>query len=460
MPGLIHPILAKAISFATWSKSALSRHPKRVTAVAAAMLASAGGLAVAALAPDVSDQPVQQVLESVQPLALSQQNEVLENHAFRLYRSEQTRSTDSADSLLRRLGIDDPSAAAYLRSNELVRQSLFGRAGRNVRAEVSDDSALLKLYARWSTDDSGMFKRLVVEKTITGFSTRIETAPLTRSSKLSSGTIQSSLFAATDDAGIPDSVAVQIAEIFAGDIDFHRALRKGDRFSVVYETLEGDGEPMRSGRVLSVEFVNNGKVYQATWFRDPSVAQDARNERNKGGYFTLDGQSLKRSFLASPLEFSRVTSGFKTRFHPVLKQWRAHQGVDYAGTTGTAVRNVGDGVVEFSGVQNGYGNVVFVGHRDKSTTVYAHLSRIDVKRGQSVGQGQVIGAVGATGRVTGPHLHFEYRVNGNYKDPLTITRLSESVSVSVAAKPTFDRVATDARLLLSAAASVRQVNTE
>ena len=186
---------------------------------------------------------------------------MLENYAFRLYRSEQTRSTDSADSLPRRLGIDDPAAAAYLRSNEVVRQSLFGRAGRNVSVEVSDDSALLKLYARWSTDDSGMFKRLVVEKAVTGFSTRVETAPLTRSSKLSSGTIQSSLFAATDDAGIPDSVAVQIAEIFAGDIDFHRALRKGDRFSVVYETLEGDGEPMRSGRVLSVEFVNNGKTY-------------------------------------------------------------------------------------------------------------------------------------------------------------------------------------------------------
>lgn len=460
MPGLIHPIFAKAISFSIWSKSALARHPKRVTAVVAAMLASAGGFAVASLAPDVSDQPVRQMIESVQPSPLSQQYEVLENHAFRLYRSEQTRSTDSVGSLLRRLGIDDPAASAYLRSNEVVRQSLFGRAGRKVSAEVSDDGALLKLYARWSTDDSGTFKRLAVEKTDTGFSTSIETAPLTRSSKLSGGTIQSSLFAATDDAGIPDSVAVQIAEIFAGDIDFDRDLRKGDRFSVVYETLEGDGEPMRSGRVLSVEFVNNGKTYQATWFRDPSVAQDARSERNKGGYFTLDGQSLRRSFLASPLEFSRVTSGFKMRFHPILKQWRAHQGVDYAGTTGTAVRNVGDGVVEFSGVQNGYGNVVFVGHRDKTTTVYAHLSRIDVKRGQTVGQGQIIGAVGATGRVTGPHLHFEYRVNGRYSDPSTITRESDSAPLSVASNPAFDRVATNARLLLSAAESFRQVNTE
>lgn len=460
IPGLIHRILATAVGVSAYSRSAVARHPKRVAAVVAAMLASAGGLAVAALAPDASDLPVQQVLELVQPLPLSLQSEMLENHALRLYRSDLTRSTDSPASLLRRLGIDDPAAAAYLGSSQVARQALFGHAGRNVSAEVSDGNSLLKLYARWSPDDSGTFKRLVVEKNVSGFSSSIETAPLTASSKLAGGTIQSSLFAATDDARIPDSVAVQLAEIFAGDIDFLRGLRKGDRFSVVYETLEGDGEPMRSGRVLSAEFVNNGKTYQALWFRDPSVVQEAGRERDKGGYYALDGQTLRRSFLASPMEFSRVTSGFKMRFHPVLQQWRAHQGVDYAETTGTPVRNVGDGVVEFAGMQRGYGNVVFVGHRNQITTVYAHLSRIDVKRGQPVSQSQVIGAVGATGWVTGPHLHFEYRVNGSYQDPATIAQYSATASVSVAAKPAFDRVAASARLLLSAAGSVRQVSTQ
>lgn len=427
----------------------------------AALLLGAGGFAVASLAPDASDLPVQQLVEAVQPLPLQIQTEALETFAFRLFRSDITRSSDSAETLLKRLGINDPAAANHLRTNPMARQALLGRAGRNVSAEADTGNTLLKLQARWSLDDSGNFNRLVVEKTETGFQSRIETAPLTASTRLASGTIQSSLFAATDDARIPDAVATQVAEIFSGDIDFHRALRKGDRFSIVYETLEGDGEPLRSGRVLSAEFVNNGKTFQAMWFQEPANAQQpATMARNKGGYYSLDGQSLRRSFLASPLEFSRVTSGFKMRFHPVLQQWRAHQGVDYAGATGTPVRNVSDGVVEFAGVQNGFGNVVFIGHRNKITTVYAHLSRIDVQRGQSVSQSQVIGAVGATGWVTGPHLHFEYRINGEYTDPLTIAQQSESVPMSVAAKPAFDRFAAAAKLQLAAAASIHQVSTQ
>ncbi len=187
---------------------------------------------------------------------------------------------------------------------------------------------------------------------------------------------------------------MQVAEIFSGDIDFHRSLRKEDRFAVVYETLEADGEPLRSGRVLSTEFRNNGKTYEAVWFQEP--------EASKGAYYTLEGESMRRAYLASPVEFSRVTSGFEMRMHPILKTWRAHLGTDYAAPTGTPVRTVGDGVVEFAGVQNGFGNVVFVKHRNQHVTVYAHLSRIDVKNGQSVEQGQTVGAVGATGWAHGP----------------------------------------------------------
>jgi murein DD-endopeptidase MepM/ murein hydrolase activator NlpD len=285
------------------------------------------------------------------------------------------------------------------------------------------------------------------------FTSRLETAALTASTRLASGTIQSSLFAATDEARIPDAVAVQVAEIFAGDIDFHRALRKGDRFSIVYETLEGDGEPLRNGRVLSAEFVNGGKTHQALWFRDPVA-------NSKGAYYTMDGQSLRRAYLASPMEFSRVTSGFKMRFHPILQKWAAHLGVDYAAPTGTPVRSVGDGTVEFAGVQNGFGNVVIINHRNQHSTVYAHLSRVLVRKGQVVSQAETIGAVGATGWATGPHLHFEFRVNGRHQDPLTIARQSEAVPVSAQARALFKRSADMAQVALAGAASLQRASAE
>jgi murein DD-endopeptidase MepM/ murein hydrolase activator NlpD len=248
-------------------------------------------------------------------------------------------------------------------------------------------------------------------------------------------------------------VAVQLAELFSADIDFRRALRKGDRFSVVYETLVADGEPLRSGRVLSAEFVNNGKTHQALWFQEPGS--------DKGAYYTLDGQSKRRAYLASPLEFSRVTSGFAMRFHPILQKWRAHLGTDFAAPTGTPVRTVGDGVVDFAGVQNGFGNVVYVKHRNQHVTVYAHLNRIDVKKGQSVSQGQNIGTVGATGWATGPHLHFEFRVDGQHQDPMVIARQSEAAApVSAAARPAFDRLASTMRIELSSAALIEQASAE
>lgn len=451
-------LAAAAGNLLATSRAALARHPRRVTAVVAAMLLGAGSYATASFAPDAADMPVVQITESVSPAPLQAQADVLDTHAFQLFRSETTRSTDNADSLLRRLGIDDPVANAFLRSDPTARQSLWGRSGRSVTAEASQDNRLLKLSARWTTDDSGNFKRLVVQRQGDGFRATIETAPLVASTRLAGGTIQSSLFAATDDARIPDAVAVQVAEIFSGDIDFHRALRKGDRFSIVYETLEADGEPMRSGRVLSAEFVNNGKTYQAMWFQDAPAAAGAAAP--KGAYYSLDGQSLRKAFLASPMEFSRVTSGFKMRFHPLLQKWRAHLGVDYAAPTGTPVRSVGDGVVDFAGVQGGFGNVVFVKHRNNNVTVYGHLSRIDVKRGQSVSQSQVIGAVGATGWATGPHLHFEFRVNGVHQDPLTVAKQSDAVPVSTAARPKFEALAQAARVQLGAAASMRLVTTE
>ncbi len=437
-------------------------HPKQLSlAIAALLLGGAGATyAVASLAPDAADLPVRTVVEDVQPLSLQNPFDSVQTQAMRLYRSDATRSADTAETLLKRLGVYDPQAAAFIRSDTMVQQTLMGRAGRNVTVEASETNTLLKLSARWSPEDDGMFKRLTVEKTATGFQSKLETLPMTASSRLASGNIQTSLFAATDDARIPDAVAIQLAEIFSGDIDFHRALRKGDRFAVTYETLEGDGEPMRAGRVLSAEFVNAGKSFQAMWFQEPvasgsAAASTASHALSKGGYYTLAGESLRRSFLASPMEFSRVTSGFKMRFHPILQTWRAHLGVDYAAPTGTPVRSVADGVVDFAGTQNGFGNVVMVKHRNNSVTVYAHLSRINVRTGQSVSQSQNVGAVGQTGWATGPHLHFEFRVNGAHKDPLTIAKQSDSVPVAPSARTAFNQAADQVRIQLAAAANMQ-----
>ena len=432
----------------------IQQHPKRITAAVAALLLTGGGgaFAVASFAPDPAELPVRMVNYPVESLAENMVLGQLDAPSFSLFRSEQVRSSDTAESLLQRMGVADPSAAAFLRTDTLARQQLLGRTNRQVKAEATDDHRLIRLTARWAHDDSGNFKRLVIERGAnSAWTSRIETAPLQLGSRLAGGVIRSSLFAATDEANIPDSVATQLADIFSGSIDFRRALRKEDRFSVVYETLEADGEPLRSGRVLSAEFRNNGKTHQAIWFQESPKA--------KGAYYLPDGQSMARAYLSSPVAFTRISSGFAMRFHPIQKSWRAHLGTDFAAPTGTPVRSVGDGVVEFAGVQNGYGNVVFVKHGNGHETVYAHLSRMDVRKGQSVAQGDTVGAVGATGWATGPHLHFEFRVNGQQHDPMTIARQSEAAApVSAAARPAFDRLAGMMRSQLAAAGTLQQAS--
>jgi len=438
----------------------LVQHHQRLTAVVAAVLLAGGGgaFAIASLAPDAADLPVHQVTEAVQALSLPTSTSGTDAPvALVLYRTDSTRATDTADTLLRRLGVDDLQAAAFLRSDRVVQQLLLGRTGRQVTVQALADQRLSQLTARWTTDVEGEFKRLVIERTANGFTSRLETAPLVAAARLASGTIQTSLFAATDDIGLPDAVATQMAEIFSGDIDFRRSLRKDDRFNLVYEVLEGDGEPLRTGRVLSAEFVNAGKTFQAMWFQPSALVAGVVT---KGGYYTLDGKSLRRAFLSSPVAFSRISSGFSMRFHPILKQWRAHLGTDFAATTGTPARTVGDGVVSFAGRQNGYGNVIFVKHRNNTETVYAHLSRVLVKKGQNVSQGDTIGLVGSTGWATGPHLHFEVRVGGVQRDPMKMAQQSETVPVAAALMPQFRQTASTVKLELQAAASVAATRFE
>ena len=448
-------LLASAKAHSQTLRDFVARHPQHVTAVLAAVLLGGGGgaFAVANLGPDAANLPVRTLVETLSTPNLDAQVAALEQQTLKLYRNDITRSSDTAESLLRRLGLVDATAAAYIRKTPEVRQALLNRAGRNVSVEANEQQQLLTLTTRWLKNDTdSQFQRMVITRDANNhFSVRTDTAPLTASVRMAGGTVNSSLYEASDEARLPDSVTRQLADVFSGQIDFHRALRKGAVFSVVYETLEAEGEPLRAGRLLSAEITNDQKTYNAVWFQEPG---------QKGSYYTLKGDSLRRAFLASPMPYSRRTSGFGMREHPILHTQRAHLGVDYAAPIGTPVMSVADGVVVESGYQGAFGNMVIVQHNARQSTVYAHLSRMNVKRGQTIKQGDIVGAVGTTGLSTGPHLHFEFRINGRHVDPLTLAQQGSSEPISSAQRPQFNQRAESARAQLMAAAQMRQNNVQ
>lgn len=326
-------------------------------------------------------------------------------------REERVLRGDTVASLLARLGVQDDEAFRFLRE-EGATQAIFRqlRPGKPVTAAVSESGELQTMTYPLNGQD----RALIVERKDGRLQAMEQTLRLEPLVQMKSGEIRYSLFGATDAAGLPDSVASQLADIFGGDIDFHRDLRRGDRFSVVFETFAHSGNSVKTGRILAAEFVNQGKSYRAVWFSDAD---------GKGAYFTPEGKNIRKAFLRSPLEFSRITSGFSlARFHPILQQWRAHKGIDYGAPIGTRIKSTADGVVEFVGNQGGYGRVVILRHQGSYTTLYGHLSAFaaGLRKGGRVAQGDVIGYVGASGWATGPHLHYEFRSNGIYQNPLAI----------------------------------------
>jgi murein DD-endopeptidase MepM/ murein hydrolase activator NlpD len=344
------------------------------------------------------------------------------------WREERVRRDDTFGSLLSRLGVDDPGAIAWLRATRAARGLYQLIPGRTMRSHTTAEGKLLALrYLNGGTV-------IRVERGGESFSVTEQPVALERRVQMKSGEIRSSLFAATDAADLADAVAIQIAEIFSTDIDFHRDLRRGDRFTVVYETFYDQGEQLRTGRVLAAEFVNNGKVYQAVYFQHAD---------GQGGYYTLEGKNIRKAFLRSPLEFSRITSGFtNARFHPVLREWRAHKGIDYGAPAGTRVKATGDGIVEIAGRQGGYGNLVVLRHQSQYTTWYGHLSGVakGMRKGARIAQGDVIGYVGSTGLATGPHLHYEFRINNVHQNPLSVV-MPSAPPIMAAQRPAFDSVA-------------------
>ncbi|HYL91162.1 MAG TPA: M23 family metallopeptidase [Burkholderiales bacterium] len=353
------------------------------------MVASFATIAPSREAPELPPSAV-----VVEPLALSGR-EVPTIGAY--VQEEQFQRGDTLAGFLERLRLDD-SAIQRLTHVPALRAL---RPGSNVHADITADGMPTTLSFLTGRDT---LVKIVPQGE--GFRAFEEQAQLETRVTMKANVIRSSLFAATDAVGIPDSVAIQLADVFGGDVDFHRDLRKGDRFTVVYELYYLNGRPVRAGQLLAAEFINQGRTLRAVHFGT--------------GYYGPDGKNLRKAFLRSPLEFSRISSGFGMRLHPIQKTWRSHKGTDYAAPIGTRVRAVADAVVEFAGVKGGYGNVVILRHNGQYSTVYAHLSRIAVRRGARVAQSDTIGYVGQTGWATGPHLHYEFRVAGVARNALKI----------------------------------------
>lgn len=358
------------------------------------------------IAPDTVMETVPtRIVERVLPAP-----QVAEPEADAVYwREERVQRGDTIGALLARAGVEDPAAMNYLRSAKEARPIYQLRPGRAVHVAVDDDGDLVAL--RFLT---GANEQLAISRADDGFRAERSAPVAEMRTALRSGEIRTSLFGAADAAGIPDQVIIALADIFAADIDFYHDVKKGDRFTVVYETRHIDGEPAGTGRILAAEFVNNGVTYRAFQWRDAA---------GNVGYYDGDGRSSRSAFLRSPMEFSRVTSGFTmARFHPILRTWREHKGVDYAAPSGTVVRATADGTIAFAGWQNGYGNVIFIRHQGTYSTVYGHLSKLapGLGVGDKVAQGDTIGYVGMTGWATGPHLHYEFRIADQPHDPLAL----------------------------------------
>jgi murein DD-endopeptidase MepM/ murein hydrolase activator NlpD len=318
------------------------------------------------------------------------------------------KANDTMDRIFRRLGLP-LSDLASLRDNPAIRPVIDRLYPGDLLTIRHREGELVEMERQLSPSE-----RVHIRREAAGFTHSVAENPLETVTHTAHGVIDSSLFEAGANAGLTDNTTLAVAEIFAWDIDFVLDVQPGDTFTVTYEKVSQDGEFLRDGPVLAVEFTNNGKIHRAVRYVDP---------QGSANYYTPEGESLRKAFLRAPVEFSRISSRFSfARRHPVLNRIRAHKGVDYAAPIGTPIRAAGDGRVSFAGNKGGYGRVVELSHVNGISTVYGHMSRFasGLRSGQRVSQGQVIGYVGMTGLATGPHLHYEYRVRGQHKDPMRV----------------------------------------
>jgi murein DD-endopeptidase MepM/ murein hydrolase activator NlpD len=317
------------------------------------------------------------------------------------------RRNDTLDAIFRRLSLDLSDLSA-IRNLPGIRQSLdYLKPGDSIQL-THKDGEVRRLSRRVSEKQT-----LSVVRDDAGFTAQLSENPLETRVRTANATIDSSLFQAAESADMSDAIALKLANVFAWDIDFVLDIREGDHFAAVYEQVYENGKYLHDGELLAAEFVNDGKVYRAVRFQQGSNV----------GYYTPQGQPMRKAFLRAPVDFTRVSSEFNPhRLHPILNTIRGHMGTDYAAPVGTPVHAAGDGRVSFEGVRGGYGNAIMLAHGSNVSTLYGHMSRFarNMHVGSHVQQGETIGYVGMTGLATGPHLHYEYLIDGVHKNPQTV----------------------------------------
>jgi murein DD-endopeptidase MepM/ murein hydrolase activator NlpD len=347
-------------------------------------------------------------LPSSSDTALSQ-GESTRTDAVGRWQTATVRSGDTVTEILSRLGVRSEDLYTLIRSSEQASGLKQVRPGEVFRIRKDLDGKLMELV-----HEPNKVRGLRLVRNADTFNAQEYSHEIEKRTAFSTGVIRSSLYQSALQAGLSDRLIMEMVEIFAWDIDFALEIRPGDRFAVIYLEDYRAGERVGNGEILAAEFTNRGTTYRAVRYENPNGV---------GAYYTPEGRQMKQSFLRTPVDFRRISSHFQpNRWHPILGKRRPHQGVDYAAATGTPVAASGDGTVVFVGRKGGYGNTIILKHYDHYTTLYGHLSRFHkgLRKGHHVKQGQIIGYVGKTGLATGPHLHYEFRIGGVHKDPVTV----------------------------------------
>lgn len=378
--------------------------PAAVTDTSANQLDQLPTINAADIAPVSDNNPTQaEEADTEAPLAAD---------AFKYQKSFTVSSGDTLSVLFNKAGLNNSLLHRILSANKEAKRFTQLKVGQVITFNFDDNQDLQSISSPLNPLETiYLEKQPDADKEFFAF--RKETATTQISEQFAQGTIEGSLFSATNKAGVPYSLALNMASIFEYDIDFAQDLRKGDQFELIYETKTLDGKTVGTGNILTARFTNRGKTYTAVRYTD---------KQGNSSYYNADGSSLRKAFIRTPVDFARISSRFSLgRRHPILNTIRAHKGVDYAAPRGTPIKATGDGRVVSAGRKGGYGNTIVIKHGKRYKTLYAHMQGFakGIRSGSSVKQGQIIGYIGTTGLSTGPHLHYEFLVNGTHVDPLS-----------------------------------------